>query len=104
MQEFKAQYDAEYGEIDNYMFPAMGYTAAMTLFEGPEATDGEGGQALINALETMPAFESILGQDGATISFSPTKHEGVDTKRMTYLTVDNGKLVVFDANTFEPNA
>lgn len=104
MQEFKAKYDAEYGEIDNYMFPAMGYTAAMTLFEGLKLTGGEGGQALVDALESMPAFESILGQDGATISFSPTKHEGVDTKRMTYLTVDDGELVVFDDNTFEPNA
>lgn len=104
MQEFKAKYDAEYGEIDNYMFPAMGYTAAMTLFEGLKLTGGEGGQALVDALESMPAFESILGQDGATISFSPTKHEGVDTRRMTYLTVDDGELVVFDDNTFEPNA
>ena len=50
------------------------------------------------------SYESILGQAGATISFSAEKHEGVDTKRMTYLTVDSGNLVVFDADTFEPNA
>lgn len=103
MQEFKALYDAEYGEIDNYMFPAMGYTAAMTLFQALQASNGEGGEALIAALESL-SYESVLGQEGATISFSSTKHEGVDTKRMTYLTVENGGLIVFDADTFEPNA
>lgn len=104
MQEFKKLYDAEYGEIGNYMFPAMGYTAAMTLFQALEASGGEGGEALIDALENLSGYESVLGQDGATISFGPEKHEGVDTKRMTYLTVEDGNLVVFDANTFEPNA
>lgn len=103
MQEFKKLYDAEYKEIGNYMFPAMGYTAAMTLFQALEASGGEGGEALISALEAL-SYESVLGQTGATISFSPSKHEGVDTRRMTYLTVDDGNLVVFDANTFEPNA
>jgi|GEM_PF-1482042 len=103
MQDFKAMYDKEYGAIDNYMFPAMGYTAATTIFKALEASGGKGGEDLISALESL-SYESVLGQDGATISFSKDKHEGVDTKRMTYLTVKDGKLTVFDANTYEPNA
>jgi branched-chain amino acid transport system substrate-binding protein len=96
MIEFTEKYRAKYGDTPNYMFPVLGYDTARVVIEGLRRSGGEGGDALIQALESISDFPMTLGQPDARLSFGPDKHEGATRGWDVLLTVKNGQFVLYD--------
>ena len=94
--EFKNKFEKIYNPAKNYMFPVMGYDAARIIIEALKISNGEGGDVLIKALESIKDFPVTVGQPGAKLSFGPEKHEGATKGWDVLLTVKNEEFVLFD--------
>jgi branched-chain amino acid transport system substrate-binding protein len=101
MKEFKAKYDAKYGPTKNYMFAAMGYESARLVFEALRISGGKGGDDLIKAFESIKNFDTLLGQPGATVTFSATNHEAAQAKWNVLLVLKEGDFVIYDEFPYE---
>lgn len=77
-QAFFDAYTAEFGEDKLTEQPAQTYDTVKILAAALEATDGEGGQALSDALEGLDPYDGVSGKAGTTISFGEGKHDGFE--------------------------
>ncbi|WP_269304982.1 ABC transporter substrate-binding protein [Aeromicrobium sp. HA] len=75
-KEFFAAYAEEFGEDKLTEHPAQTYDAFHVLADALKASDGEGGQKLADALDSMEPFEGVSGKAGAQIEFTADRHDG----------------------------
>lgn len=70
------------------------YDAIMLIAEGLKATGGEGGQALVDAIESIDNYEGIAGASGSYYSFSDDKHTGLTGDYLVAYRFEGGEFVV----------
>lgn len=75
-QDFFAAYEEEFGADHLTEHPAQTYDALMILADALTETQGEGGQALADALDGMEPYEGTSGKEGSTIAFTADQHDG----------------------------
>ena len=92
---------AGYEEMSNYMFPAMGYATMQIAIEALTRANGEGGDALRDAFESIQDFQTVLGQEDAVVSYSPTKHEAVVTGRDVLNSIKDGAFIMVEEFPYE---
>lgn len=76
---FISDYVEEFGEADLTEHPAQTYDAINILAEALRASDGQGGQALVDALNSIEPYTGASGRDGALIEFTPERHNGYES-------------------------
>jgi branched-chain amino acid transport system substrate-binding protein len=91
-QDFIAEYDAEYGADSDpaHVFSAVAYDTVQMVAAALKATEGEGGEALATALQSVE-IEGVSGKDGSKLSWSADKHEAPSEDFLTFWTIKNGK-------------
>lgn len=94
--DFVDRYIAEFDEEAWYMFPALGYDTGRVAVEALRRSGGEGGEALVDALENLTEFPVVVGQEDAVVSFGPDDHEGGGPAWVVMVTVENGEFVKID--------
>ncbi len=92
---------AGYEELSNYMFPALGYATMQIAIEALTRSNGEGGDALRAAFESIQNFQTVLGQEDAVVSYSPTKHESVVTGRDVFNSIKDGRFIMIEEFPYE---
>jgi branched-chain amino acid transport system substrate-binding protein len=94
-EEFEAAYRELYGEEEDIAETMVhAYDAANVLALALDATGGEGGATLAQALRDLEPYDSVSGREGTTIDFAP------ETPPFTGLTGDY--LVVYTLEGGEP--
>lgn len=94
--QFTESYAARFGPERWYMFPVLGYDAGRLAVEALRLSDGESGQALVAAFESIKNFPIVGGRAGATASFGPDDHEAGEDTWNVLVAVRQGELVVVD--------
>jgi branched-chain amino acid transport system substrate-binding protein len=89
---FIEAYDAEYGADDDpaHVYSAVGYDAVMVLAAALEASDGETGQALADALQQVEYTDGATGREGSSITFTAEHHDGPSADYLVLYTIEDG--------------
>lgn len=96
MQDFIDAYSERFGEERWYMFAALGYDTGRTAVEALRRSGGEGGEALVDALESIDDLEVAVGGEDSVVSFGPDDHEGGAPDWVHTVTVRDGEFVLSD--------
>ncbi len=98
-QEFIAAYDEKYGADNDpaHVFSAVAYDTIRMVAEALKATGGEGGEALVEALQNVE-IEGVSGREGSTLSWSADKHEAPSEDYLTFWTIKDGKYEFYAAD------
>jgi len=86
MGAFYEDYKEIHGEYPDSTFPALGYDTIKLLAEAIEAAESTEGSAVIEALETMPAYK------GATGTFEYSEDNHLPRKEITFVEIVDGAL------------
>lgn len=89
-------YDAEYGEDDDpaHVFSALGYDTIQLVAAALKASGGEGGEALVEALQNTE-IEGVTGREGSTLGWSADKHEAPSEDYLTFWTIEDGEYAFY---------
>lgn len=94
VQQWKEKFLANGGTEGGIDFAALGYDAMSVLAEALKNVGAAGAddrQKVRDAIESVTAYKSITGYEGATIGYGPNQHEGSTIKHSVLQTVKNGK-------------
>jgi branched-chain amino acid transport system substrate-binding protein len=79
-KSFIADYKAKFGAADLTEHPAQTFDAINVLTEALKASGGEGGQKLVDALNSIKPHDGVSGKSGSQIEFSKDRHDGFKGK------------------------
>jgi branched-chain amino acid transport system substrate-binding protein len=98
-QDFIAAYDAEYGAESDpaHVFSAVAYDTVQMIAAALKATGGEGGDALVEALQAVE-IEGVSGKEGSTLGWSADKHEAPSEDYLTFWTIKDGKYEFYSSD------
>jgi branched-chain amino acid transport system substrate-binding protein len=87
-------YNAKYDKVENMSEqPIQAYDAVHIVADALKKTDGQGGEALAQALEQLPAREGASGAAGSTLQFTPDKHDAHTGKYVVPYKLEGSKPV-----------
>lgn len=95
-QEFIAAYTEEFGEVNLTEHPAQTYDAIQILAEALRTSDGEGGQVLADALNSIEPYNGASGRDGAMIEFTQDRHNGYEADYLVAYEMEGPEAVQAD--------
>ena len=98
-QDFIAAYDAEFGADSDpaHVFSAVAYDTIQMVAAALKASNGEGGEALVKALQSVE-IEGVSGRTGSTLSWSADKHEAPSEDYLTFWTIKDGKYEFYSSD------
>lgn len=93
-KEFLDKFEKEYKVRPNQnAFASLGWDATQVFLKALVTANSDDPAKLRDAIEGIKNFEPVAGKKGATISFSPTKHEGPDGEYTVMRKVQGGNYV-----------
>lgn len=98
-EAFAAAYQAEFGEDEEIVETMAGvYDAANVIGLALDASGGEGGAALAQALVDLEAYPSVSGREGTTLDFvqETPPFTGLTGEYLVIYTIENGEPVQAD--------
>jgi branched-chain amino acid transport system substrate-binding protein len=102
--EFIDAYDEAYGADSDpaHVFSAVAYDTVFMVAAALKATGGEGGEALVEALQNVE-IEGVSGKVGSTLSWSADKHEAPSEDYLTFWTIKDGKYEFYSSDITSGN-
>lgn len=79
-KSFIADYRAKFGNADLTEQPAQTFDAINVLVGALKSDGGEGGQKLVDALNSIKPYAGVSGKNGSQIEFSKDRHDGFKGK------------------------
>jgi branched-chain amino acid transport system substrate-binding protein len=79
-KSFIADYKAKFGDADLTEQPAQTFDAINVLVEALKSDGGEGGQKLVDTLNSIKPYGGVSGKSGSQIEFSKDRHDGFKGK------------------------
>ncbi|MBB6453713.1 branched-chain amino acid transport system substrate-binding protein [Salirhabdus euzebyi] len=89
-KEFIEKYDEKYNDDPTHVYSSLGYDSMYLLAAALKKSDGEGGDALIEALESLKDIPTVTGGMDHTASFTDDKHNAVNENYIIFNQVKNG--------------
>jgi branched-chain amino acid transport system substrate-binding protein len=100
VQAWLDKYEAKYGERTSYDGVAYAYDCIHLLVEAIEIAQSTDREAIRDALEQIRDYKCMAGKEGASISYSPTDHEGLSGEDTQAFEVQGG-LIYLDSKPTE---
>jgi branched-chain amino acid transport system substrate-binding protein len=90
-KSFIADYKAKFGAADLTEHPAQTFDAINVLAGALKASNGEGGQKLVDALNSTKPHDGVSGKSGSQIEFSKDRHDGFKGKYLVTYKMNGAK-------------
>jgi len=94
-KEFIEKYDSKYDDDPTHVYSSLGYDSMNVLAAALKETDGDGGEKLVEALDTLEGIDTVTGGLEHKASFSKDKHYAPSENFVLFNQVQSGEFVLF---------